>query len=225
MVTIFNFFKKKRTNPEIRDLLFGDRPLDCWPIEKSQSEQEPWISFAKANDYLKSDNLQKAVDLFKKILAMPDLESRHYLQSWHFLRQAGIYPDSETAKQLLGVVVEVAMPEGLDILAAYSDYTARYFNYSGAGIVWDVPDDSIHKDIDNILSTGRIVISQIGPWEKPRPPAPSKGNARINFLTPSGLHFGQALFETLANDPIGGPVISAAVTLMNNLIKKTEKKP
>ena len=58
----------------------------------------------------------------------------------------------------------------------------------------------------------------IGPWEGERPPLIT-GQARISLLTPSGLHFGQAAFETLAQDTIGAPVIAAATRLMQALIE------
>ena len=42
----------------------------------------------------------------------------------------------EKAQDVLGVVVEVAMEKGLDLVAGYADHHARY-NYSGAAIVWE----------------------------------------------------------------------------------------
>lgn len=141
---------------------------------------------------------------------MPKLESRHYVQAWHFLRESGVRPDASVAKDVFGVVVEVALPEGLDIVAAYADGTARYFNHSGAAVVWEAPDNSLHSQIESVLRAGKVVVDQIGPWEDPRPPAPPTGQARINMLTPSGLHFGQAPFEALAADQLGGAVISTA---------------
>lgn len=154
---------------------------------------------------------------------MPDLESRHYLQAWHFLRELGEQPSAVEAKQLYGVVVEVGMDEGLDIVAAYADHTARYFNYSGAAIIWERPDDSLDADVDALLGAGRIVAAQIGPWEGARPDAPDNGQVRISMLVPSGLHFGEAPFEILSRDPMGGPVISAAMRLMQGLISKSDQ--
>jgi hypothetical protein len=112
---------------------------------------------------------------------------------------------------------------GLDIVAAYADGRARYFNFSGAAIVWESPDNSLRPLIDDVLRVGKVVADRIGPWEDARPPAPPRGHARINVLTPSGLHFGQAPFDVLSHDPLGGPVISAAVALMQALIGKVNE--
>ena len=221
---MFNLFKKKQPQPEIRDVLFGDLPISQWPGETASSDSEPWLSFVNARDHLSSGRTQEAITSLQSVLAMPELESRHYIQAWHFLLESGVQPDASVAKDLLGVVVEVAMPEGLDIVAAYADGTARYFNYSGAAVVWDAPDNSLHQQIESVLQAGKVVVDQIGPWEDPRPAATPKGQARINMLTPSGLHFGQAPLEALATDQLGGAVITTATQLMASLIAKTEEE-
>ena len=138
------------------------------------------------------------------------------------MRELGVEPDATVEKDLLGVVVEVALPEGLDIVAAYADGTARYFNHSGAAVIWDAPDTSLHQDIEAVLRAGKVAVDQIGPWKESRPDAPPAGQARISMLTPSGLHFGQAAFDVLAADQLGGAVIATATQLMQSLIAKTE---
>lgn len=223
---MFNLFKKKQPwqQPPIREVLFGDLPFSEWPNESlPKPYDEPWLSFARARDQLTAGDREGAKQTLARILAMPDLESRHYLQGWHFLRGLGEQPPAAEAKRLYGVVVEVAMPEGLDILVAYADRTARYFNYTGAGVVWERPDDSLDRNIDDLLEAGQAVAEQIGPWEKERPAPPAKDQARINLLVPSGLHFGQGSFDVLARDAMGGPVIASATQLMQALIAKTER--
>jgi hypothetical protein len=110
------------------------------------------------------------------------------------------------------------MRRGLDLISAYSDHRARYFNYSGAGILWDHPDNSLDEPIDDLLKQGAGVVQIIAPWRHPRPPEPTKGNARINLLTPSGMHLGQGPVEALNNDPMGGAILASAFRLMQRLI-------
>ncbi|MFO1459067.1 MAG: hypothetical protein U1G08_06625 [Verrucomicrobiota bacterium] len=124
------------------------------------------------------------------------------------------------AKQVLGVVIEVSMPQGLDLLAAYPDCSARYYNYSGAGVVWEHPDDSIDGEINQLLDVAREVVTRIGPWNGERPAAPEGDVVRLCFLTPSGLHFGQGPMGVLGRDPMGGKVIHFATVLMQSLIAK-----
>jgi hypothetical protein len=120
------------------------------------------------------------------------------------------------------VVVEVAMPKGLDLLAAYPDHSARYYNFSGSAIIWEHPDDSLDLTIDQLLGASRGVVARIGPWDKARPAPPPRDNARMSFLTPSGLHFGQGPMSALSRDPLGGRVLNLAVRLMQAMIQKAK---
>ena len=154
---------------------------------------------------------------------MPELESRHYLQAYHFLRALGVNAPPEKTKDVLGVVVEVGMQGGLDLVAAYADCHARYYNYSGAGVVWERPGDMLDGCILELLRVGGSVARKIGPWEGIRPPAPEAGHARINVLAPGGLYFAQGPLDSLSKDHPGGPVLAAAFELMQKLIALTKK--
>jgi hypothetical protein len=223
---VFDFLKKKpatKVSP-MRDTLFGDAPLADWTnVSPAALALEPWSSFLRARQFLETEDSPRAVEVLKEIVAMPDLESRHYLQAWQSLRDLGTNPPSADAKNLLGVVVEVGMPDGVDLVAAYADHHARYYNYSGAAVIWDSPDTSLDADIDALLAAGRVVVQAIGPWEGSRPAAPKNGIARINLLTPSGLNFGEGPMDALTKDKLGGPVINAALQLMLELMNKTKK--
>ena len=172
---------------------------------------------------INAGNRAGAVEALQRIAGMPQLESRMYLQAWHFLREAGMQPPAEKANELMGVVVEVGMPKGLDLVAGYADHCARYYNFSGAGVVWERPNDTLNEPIDDLLRTGSTVLQSIGPWKGERPAAPRSGEARINLLTPSGLHFGQGPMQALAKDPLAGPLINSAFRLMQALIQQTKK--
>jgi len=207
---------------EIRDALFGDLPLSQW-LPQSLPNTEPWISLARAKQSVERGDKPGAIAILQSILAMPDLESRHYLEAWHSLRDLGVSVPADKAKDVLGVVVEVGMDRGLDLVAAYPDHHARYYNFSGAGVVWERPNGSFDKPIDDLLGAASTAVRVIGPWDKDRPAAPPTGQARINILTPSGLHFGQGSLNALSKDRIAGPVIGLAFQLMQQMIKLTKK--
>jgi hypothetical protein len=117
---------------ELRDTLFGDLPLDQWVGDGSMSQEFPWSAFTAARIDIGAGRREAAVKKWQEIVNRPGLEPRHYLQAWNFLRIAGQEPSADIAKQVLGVVVEVGLEGGLDLLAAYPDYSARYYNFSGA---------------------------------------------------------------------------------------------
>ncbi|RPH72182.1 MAG: hypothetical protein EHM78_04200 [Myxococcaceae bacterium] len=207
------------TSLAMRELLFGDIAPDRWP-ERDDLTEEPWRSFIEARRALGAGDRGAAIARLRTVLEQPDLDSRQVLQAWHALRLAGSPPPAELAKRVEGVVVEVGLEGGLDLLAAYRDLSARYVSFSGAAIIWEHPDRSLDGDIETLLSAGRRVVAAIGPWERPRPRPPGMGEVRINFLTPSGLHFGQGPYQNLASDGLGGPVLAAAIRLMQALIGK-----
>jgi hypothetical protein len=214
--------KPQPTTPAIRETLFGDMPMDRWVGDGSGGF--PWSAFAEAHAQIRAGNQEAAMSRWSEIVAQPNLEPRHYLQAWHFLRAHGHPAPPEVAKQVLGVVVEVAMPEGLDLLAAYKDHSARYYNFSGAAVIWDHPDSSLDSAIDQLLNAGAETVLRIGPWGEERPGPPPPEQARLSFLTPSGLHFGQASMTILSQDPLASGVLQFATMLMQALIAKTERK-
>lgn len=222
---MFNFFKKKEKSPAatgIRDTLFGDMPMSEWPSDPGLG-QEPWAFFVQARNHLERRDKDSAIILLRKITDMPGLEARHYLQAWHFLRQLGVNPPPERAKTAYGVIVEVAVQGGADIVAAYTDYTARYVHHTGGGVFWEHPDTSLDADIEALLKAGQAVANVIGPWEQARPPAPQGDNVRLNMLTPSGLHFGYGSFKSLYEEPMGRSIIDPATKLMQSLAAKGKR--
>ena len=149
---------------EIRETLFGDICLTDWisvPAETMASE--PWASFGRVKQLIDSGDTRSAIAVLEKVLEMPQLESRHYLQAFHFLRGLGVNAPAEKAKALLGVVVEIAMEKGLDLVAGYADHSARYYNYNSTGIVWKRPNSTLDAAIDELLAAGSLVVQTIGP--------------------------------------------------------------
>ncbi len=203
----------------IRDTLFGDHSLDHWA--GINGNELPWNLFKEVKIHVDKGDDEKAIETLHKITKLPGLESRHYLQAYHFLK--GLSAVSVKNVMLFGVVVEVGMEEGLDLVAVYADHSARYYNYSGAGVIWESPDHSLDQKIDDILLTGQDTLKQIGPWNGLRPAAPAKGDARINLLTSNGLHFGQGPVDVLFNDPLGSKIMNGMFDIMQTLSSKTNK--
>src|SRR5258708_28554072 len=104
--------KPSHQRPTIRDTLFGDMPLSqLLLISPETLASEPWASFKQAKDRIDSGNAAGAMAPLQGILKMPHLESRHYLQAWHFLREIGVNTPEKEAKNILGVIVEVGVKD------------------------------------------------------------------------------------------------------------------
>jgi hypothetical protein len=184
---------------KIYDLLFCDQP-ELYATDAESSDE--------ALQQMASDNT---------------VEARQRAVAAHILKQRG-KPD--TSKQLFGVIVEVGMDEGLDVLAAYADRTARYINYSEKLIIWETRTSASDELIDDLLAAATSLVEQIGPWDGERLPPPVVGNARVSMLVSDGLYFGEGPFEALAGDGLGGPVLKGAAKLMGFLIENvTDQSP
>jgi hypothetical protein len=121
-------------------------------------------------------------------------------------------------KELLGVIVEVALDEGLDVLASFCNGTARYINHTERLLVWETQDDEKANQLkDDLFNSSRAIVAAIGPWDKPRRPSPAKGNLRISFLVSDGLYFGEGPMNVLFNDTMAAPALTAATQLMQYL--------
>ncbi len=197
------------------DLYFGDMSLDA--CARLGTGAEPWQSFEKARGFVADGNLSQARAILESIALTPGIESRVRVQAWHSLREAGGQPAASVQSDVLGVVVEVGMPEGQDFLAIYADQTAYYYNYAGGAVVWLRPDASLDKQINSVLDAARAIVPLIGPWKEARRPPPSTGIARLNILTPVGLHFGEAPLEALDGDRHARPLLRAATAVMARL--------
>ena len=125
-------------------------------------------------------------------------------------------------KELLGVIVEVGLDEGLDVLASYSNGTARYINYTERIVVWETTDDTKANEIsDELFACSQKIVNQIGPWDKARRPNPTKGNVRLSFLVSDGLYFGEGAMNVLFNEPMAKPALTKATELMQYLTQKS----
>lgn len=200
--------------PPPSEVLFGDQSLDEVAAGPGTA-----ISplFERARDSLERGDKPEAVKVLEEVAQMRDIESRYRLQAWKFLREAGVRPPSRLEREVLGVVVEVGMDSGHDLLAVYADGTSRYYNYSGAGVVWERPDSSLDSAMDAVLNAARSIVQDIGPWNGPRRPPPPAGHVRLNMLTPSGLYFGEGPFDDLERDRRARPLIQASLNLMRRL--------
>jgi hypothetical protein len=187
---------------KVYNLLFCDQP----ELFNNQSKAYPWNILV---------DISPSTDDLNKIIEDESTESRAKLLAGYLLTKAG----EEVEQRLLGVVVEVGLENGLDVLAAYDDGSARYINQSGKMVIWEARSAMSDALIDQLFEKSADVVSNIGPWDKERLPAPKDGEIRISFLVSGSLYFGQGPFDVLERDPMGGPVIHAATQLMIFLTK------
>ncbi len=86
----------------LRPVLFGDVDLDGWPPDERTDELEPWASFQRARAFTRAGNVAAAITIWQQIADADNLESRHTLQAWHFLRGAGVTPPPGVSDHCVG---------------------------------------------------------------------------------------------------------------------------
>jgi hypothetical protein len=230
---IFDFFKKKpgtqpiiqpaSPNPiskpykdtatnNIYNLLF------CDDIDLYRSKNQPPYSYPfniLFSGYPDEADLRRVID-------DSTLDARLRILALNTRRSMGHAP---AGKELFGVIVEVGLEGGLDVLASFRDGKARYINQSGKLLIWDTTTDSTANKLTvDLFAKSERIIDQIGPWDKSRKPHPVAGSARITFLVSDGLYFGEGQCETLFNDSLAGPALTSATQLMRYLINKSHTR-
>ncbi len=221
---MFDFLKSKSNSVslQMRDLAFADVALEKWYTNRNNVD-EPYSSFRAAHLALLAHDAVKARQSLERVLARPGIETRHYILAWHHLRLLGAAPPQSDADRLFGVVVEIALDRGLDVLAAYEDNTARYWNFSGSGVVWERHDTSLDPVIGALLQISRPAVQRVGPWSKERPGPPERGFVRISLLTPGGVRMSQGPSVTMNRDSLAGPILLHATALMQALTARTKR--
>lgn len=128
-------------------------------------------------------------------------------------------------KQLLGVVLEVPVDEGLDTLVAYDDGHVRYISHADKLSVVDMPNGAILNQAKVLFISSNKLMARIGVWNKKRLPAPAKGKVRMSFLATDGLYFGEGSFAAIQKDADAAQVVKDGTALLQAVVDlgKTEK--
>jgi hypothetical protein len=195
----------------IYELLFCDN-VESFRKSFEQNSVHPWdVLLAEKPD----------VTALGKIAADTGTESWVRLLAYHVLR---MHDQKISQQELLGVIVEVGLEEGLDVLASFKDGTARYINYTGRMIIWETSDERSAALTNSLFEASQKTLAQIGSWDKPRRSRPATGYCRISFLVSDGLYFGEGPTDVLFSDPLGSAALNAATALMNYLVETTINK-
>lgn len=127
--------------------------------------------------------------------------------------------DVVPSKKLLGVIVEVPLQQGLDVLAAFSEGGVRYLNQSGKVAIFEGKGNPVEELAKELVAVSQPVVNQIGPWDKQRLPPPKAGNVRMTFLVSDGLYFGEGPFGALQQDQMAGPILAKASQLLQKAVE------
>lgn len=207
----------------LRPTLYGDVPLDEWPAGDDHPD-EPWASFVRARKHLADGDQDLAVRAWSAIAHDESLESRNRLQAWHFLRSINVNPDEAlVARQAWGVVVEVPVDGGHDVLAAYPVGGVRYLNHAGGATVLEEGQggEAVLAALAELLVAGQALADVLGAWTEAALPELPADQTRLLVLTPGGHRFGQGPDDALRQEPLAEALFSAATELLVAVVSLT----
>jgi hypothetical protein len=183
------------------NLLFCDN-IDLFKNDKNMQGDGLWPALLAEQPNLKA---------LQEIAGDESNEGRVRAVAFNRLRASG---QEVPAKKLLGVIVEVPQPQGLDVLAAFVEGGVRYLNQSGKVAVFEGRGHPVEAMAKQLVAVSQPVVDRTGPWDKARLPPPRAGRVRMTFLVSDGLYFGEGPFNALQKDPLGGPVLTKAAQLL-----------
>jgi hypothetical protein len=141
----------------------------------------------------------------------PEQESRVRALAYNWLRE---HQHPVPARVVLGVIVEMPLSGGLDVLAAYADGRVRYINQSGKMVIVEGAAPAIEQQARELVRSAEAVVTQIGPWHEARLAPPAADLVRLTFLASDGLYFGEGQYADIRVEPMAAPVIEHAEQLL-----------
>ncbi len=121
----------------------------------------------------------------------------------------------------LGVVVEVALPQGLESLAAYADGAVRYIDATGDAAVFDSGPDEARKLAREMVAHGETFAQRREAWLQPRLPPPRGGELRVSVLVTDGPRFVDGSFASLQTDSDVAAIVGRATRLLRRLQQRS----
>ena len=222
---LFSFFKKSAQVPTqtsinpykdssanfIYNLVFCDNP-DLYKEKTQPSNLYPYdILFAETSSIT---DLQKIID---------DQNADPGIKVLAYNRQlaTGYKPGK---KELLGVIVEVGLDGGLDVLASFENGTARYINHTENVLILETTDDEAANKITNELFAFSEYCGSDRPLGQTQTTQFYERKCENHLSVSDGLYFGEGPINTLFNDPMVAPALAKATELMQYLTRKSLDK-
>jgi hypothetical protein len=192
----------------IYELLFVDRP-DFYE-ENYKGPFEPPFStlFGDEVDY----------DAIEKLAEDETMESRIRMLAFNSLTSA---KKEVQEKVLLGTIVEVRLPGGLDVLAVFSDGSARYINHTGKLVIAENP-SPFQQEVASVLAASKPIVVATDLWAKKRLPPPCETwHMRTTFLVSDGLRLREGSMDEMESDSTTGPLCRAATLLLMKVVHES----
>jgi hypothetical protein len=192
----------------VYNLLFCDKPALFRRLQKGEP-QGNWKTLLSVEPYAAG---------LKAIAEDKTQPSRERILAYNRLRERG---EAVVPRELLGTIVEVKLPDGLDVLAAYEDCGVHYIHHREIVTEFVPAPVEWRLILRRLMDASQTAVDCTGPWVQPRVAPPTEGMIRMSFLVSDGLYFGQGLINVMDKDELAGPIIAASTELLKSVTRKT----
>jgi len=214
---------------DFKALFFADQSLqqitEMSKPTAAAGPNDPSSLFASALAASRQGKTDQAKNDLKKILDIPDGESRVQLWAWRALRDLGDKPPADIADRIQGVVCELHNEAGVGTIAAYVDGRARWHGGQDKMIVWDAAgtDTEIDRHIYDLLKAAEPLVSGAPFSNEHKTPEPAAEHFRVSILTFGGIRTVEVFGPEIVEDHPVAPVLESSVKLLDALSKKGAK--
>lgn len=166
-----------------RARLWEGRPVET--NDAAKRGPRPWSTFIEALSRKHSGQPAKAELL--SIARDEEAESRARLWAWKALREEQAQPEANEANRVLGVIAEVPVDGGLDVLAAYADGALRFLGHADQLIAIE-GSGTPSKRAAAVLREASVLLATPPTRRDPKAPRPPSNKVRLTALAPTGSH-------------------------------------
>jgi tetratricopeptide (TPR) repeat protein len=201
---------------ETQDFDAGYNVLQAEP-DKNLTNPLRTLAVAFAARQLGRDD--EAVQHLRRLANTPTVDTRLRLWAYSALRSMGEQPEQEIADLVMGVVIEVSLPDknGVDVLAAYADGAVRYINYSGQTITREQGTGEIARLARDVIQTAQPLVLDFPPEQQRLDVKPN--NIRISLLTCGGVRVLEDNATRIRQQgSVMSPIFEVGTTLLEELI-------
>jgi hypothetical protein len=150
-----------------------------------QSQPAPFRILGIVFAHIRLGRVTKARQILRDVTLIPEFGSQIQLWSWTALRRMGEQINERTAQQVLGVILEIPAPRGVNMLTAYLDGRASYINPDDKIMNWGSTQGKICDLAQGVIQAAQEIVEKLSP-EKTRLPI-EEGHIRISMLTCGGI--------------------------------------
>jgi hypothetical protein len=169
---------------------------------------EPWRTFLVAAARLEAG--LDAAAVLAPLAQNPRCETRARLWAWTALRGTGAL--SPPPSEVLGLVVEVPVESGYDVLAAYADGRVRFLGHRGQVIIREPPERADPTVTALLREAASLLDLPAAPRDRDVP-APLDG-VRLSALSSGGVHTGWVSWADLDPPAPHAALFAAATRLL-----------